>query len=92
MCESTSTQMIGETFYCSYCGEKAKHRKSTKWAGNYYFCDCEGAQLELEIRETNKKRERLMEEAFPKLKKLRYLDELETLNAKYGIIAEVHDD
>ncbi len=92
MCESTSTQMIGETFYCSYCGEKAKYCRSTRLLNKFYFCDCEGAQLELEIREINKKKEKLREEAFPKLQKLRYLNELETLNAKYGIAQEVRND
>ncbi len=92
MCKSTSTQMIGETIYCSYCGAKAKYCRSTRLLNKFYFCDCEGAKLELEIREINKKKGKLMEEAFPKLQRLKYLDELETLNAKYGIAQEVHND
>lgn len=44
MCKSTSTQMIGETIYCSYCGKKAKHNNEIngRVLCDYYFCDCEG--------------------------------------------------
>lgn len=90
----THTLTIEDVYYCLYCGEKAKHKSEVdnKEVYGFYYCDCEGAQLNLERRKIEKRQDELKQQARPKIKKLKYLEELGELKKKYGIVQEVHND
>jgi hypothetical protein len=86
-----------EIHYCEYCGQKAKHRDVGERCFEYvYWCDCETAKKESELRETIERLEReiiyakqelqdMEKTNNPVVNKMKYNNELEKLKKKYGV-------
>lgn len=84
---NTKTIQIGENRYCAYCGEVAEEKiefdEYHKYT--YYFCNCEGAKLEIEKQKIEDRLKEYEKMASKKLNKLKYEAELKLLKYKYGI-------
>ena len=80
----TEHVQIGLKRYCVYCGEIVLHESEydDREKLHYYYCNCEGAKLEIEMKELkNKLNEFKYDSRY--FDNLRYDHELECLQDKY---------
>lgn len=84
---NTKTIQIGVNRYCVYCGEIAKEKIDFDeyYKYTYYFCNCEGAKLEIEKQKIEDKLKEYEKIGNKKLNKLKYEEELKWLKYKYQI-------
>lgn len=84
---NTKAVWIGDKCYCAYCGKETdtdyEYDECIEY--RYFYCDCEGAKLDIEKQKIEKKLAELEKEAKEKLNELRFQYELTELMKKYNI-------
>ena len=80
---NTPTEYIGGKRYCSYCAKEAKYDYDYDEYDkiDYYWCECEGANLWHDIEILNRKLQGFVNEK--ELQRLRYNEELKKLKYKF---------
>lgn len=71
---------------CVYCGQVCQKASETEDGEkfNYYFCDCDGAKLDIQKQEIQEKLETKEKMMYQRLKDLEYEFELKKLKRRYG--------
>lgn len=89
MLKNTKVESIDGVKHCVYCGSVAMHEfeyEDHYYRYDYYFCDCEGALLDIQVKEMTEKLNNLIKDTNEKiLNGHRYEYELKQLKNKYKI-------
>ena len=94
--KQSKTEYIGYEYYCVYCGEQAKKDETYEEYDKFvtYYCDCEGAKIEMEAKEDYDKKMstiKYKKNISNLFIKLRYNEELKQLRVKYQFDLDVID-
>ena len=83
---NTKTEVIGNKYYCVYCGKIAKHDTDIEdyYIYHYHFCDCKGALLDIQKQEIDEKLKAIANDTNKILNNYRYEYELQELKIKYN--------
>lgn len=84
---NTETEIIELSRYCIYCGKKAKtdFEFDDRIKYDYYFCDCEGAKLDIEKQKIDESLNEMIDKTKKILNELKYKRDVRVLKRKYNI-------